>query len=288
MKRLVACLLLSGLPAHAAIPLPDTDLWAANLVIVEGKLTVERARRITDVKGYENQPAFVDETLIIYSAEASEGQTDVFALDVDSGERERLAATPESEFSPTPVPGGGLSAVRVAGDGTQQLWLLRDGAKDYELLFPLLEGIGYHAWLDANRVALFMIIPGKETAELHIAHRASGEVMIISRDVGRSLQPWPGEPGSLAFIEPGADGKRWIKRFDFAERKLTPLIPVLEGSLDFTTLPDGRLLMARGKELFASQGDKWQPLAKLDQLPGIITRLAVNATGTRLVMVADE
>jgi len=37
------------------------------------------------------------------------------------------AKTKESDFSPTPVPGGGLSVVRFEADGTQRLWKLEEG-----------------------------------------------------------------------------------------------------------------------------------------------------------------
>lgn len=288
MKSFAVCALLLGYTAQAAVPLPDTDIWIADLVINDGSLKATEARRVTAHAGYDNQPAFIDESLIVYAGDAGGGQTDVYALDIETGERQSLAVTPEAEFSPTPAPGGGLSVVRVAADGTQQLWLLRDGASRYEQLFPLLEGIGYHAWLDDSHVALFMIVPGKEKAELHIANRVSGEVLIVSRDVGRSLQPWPGEPGSIAFVEPNQHGKRWVKRFDFGARTLTPLLPVQEGSEDFAILPDGRLLTASGTSLFVSAGDKWQRIARFEQLSGPITRLAVSPAGTRLALVVDE
>ncbi|MBW3567374.1 MAG: hypothetical protein KY410_05345, partial [Proteobacteria bacterium] len=201
------------------------------------------------------------------------------------GEAKPLLTTAESEYSPTPAPDGAVSVVRVSMEGVQQLWLLQPGGEEYELLFPMLEGIGYHAWIDADRVALFMV---REPSELHIANRRSGEVAVLAKGIGRSLQPVPGHTAHLAFVERGHDDKPWIKQLDVNARKITSLAPVLEGSEDFAFLPDGRLIMAKGRALFAWNDAEWREFARVDQLPGAITRLALSPDGTRLAMVVAE
>lgn len=275
--------------AGAAVPQPPgTDIWTVDLQTVEGELSAGTPQNLTRRPGYDNQPAFVTDQALLFTSADATGQTDAWRFDLASGDAGALLITPQSEYSPTPAPNGALTVVRVALDGVQQLWMLPAGAREYELIFPMLEGVGYHAWLDDEHVGLFMIRGEDQPPELHIANRVSGDVTVMAKGIGRSLQAVPGVTGSLAFIEDGHDGKRWIKQLDFHERRITALAPVLEGSEDFTFMPDGRLLMAQGKSIYLHEGNAWRLLAAFGQLPGDITRLAVNPAGSRLVLVVSE
>lgn len=276
---------MTSLAGEAPPPPPGTDIWLVDLVRGSDGLEARNARNLTDRAGYDNQPAFISNNTLLITSMTADEQTDAWRLELDEQTAVAVLETPESEYSPTPVPGGGVSVVRVARDGTQQLWWLPPGGDQYQLLFPMLEGVGYHAWVDAARVALFMV---RNPSELHVANRETGQVLVLARDIGRSLHAVPGQPGTLAFIEDGADGQRWIKQYDFSSRRISPLAPVAGSSQDFEFLPDGRILMADGRELFVWQEDAWQLVTRLDELPGTITRLAVSPGANRLAMVVDE
>lgn len=284
MRRLIPILFFL-LPASAvAAPAPPgTDIWLVDLVTGDIPLA-DNARNLTARPGYDNQPAFVTNHSLLFTSMDASGQTDAWRYDLQ-GDVQPMLVTPESEYSPTPAPGGAMSVVRVALDGVQQLWLLQPGTSEYEVLFPMLEGVGYHAWLDDERVALFML---RDSMELHVADRSNGEVAVLAKDIGRSLQPVPGAPGSLAFTEPGQDGKRWIKRLDVDARKIVSIAPLLDGSEDFILLPDQRPVMAQGRALHVFNGEAWQKFAQFDQLPGPITRLALSPDANRLAMVVAE
>lgn len=269
----------------SAATAPGTDIWLVELDASANQVMAGEPRNLTRRNGYDNQPAFLTAHSFLFTAMDASGQTDIWRYDLADDSVALMLATPESEYSPLPVPGGEMSVVRVALNGTQQLWTLAPGADDYQLLFPILEGIGYHAWLDTDRVALFMV---RNPPELHIANRETGEVIVLAKNIGRCLQAPPGTDDSIAFIEDGQDGRRWIKRLDLADRQLTALAPVLEGSEDFVFLPDGRPLMAGGRALFTWTGDTWQEFARFESLPGRITRLAVSPDAGRLLMVVAE
>lgn len=284
MRRFISLLFfLAATSAVAAPAPPGTDLWLADLTVGDA-IAASNPRNLTARPGYDNQPAFVTNHSLLFTSMDASGQTDAWRYDLQ-GDVQPVLVTPESEYSPTPAPGGAMSVVRVAMDGVQQLWLMKPGALEYEVLFPMLEGVGYHAWLDSERVALFML---RDSMELHIANRNSGEVAVLAKDIGRSLQPIPGLTGSLAFTEPGQDGKRWIKRLDVNARKIVSLAPLLEGSEDFILLPDQRAVMAQDRALHVWNGEAWQQFAQFDQLPGPITRLALSPDAKRLALVVAE
>lgn len=274
--------------AYAAVPVPGSDIWLLEFEREGEQLGLSGApRNLTARPGYDNQPTFLSETALLFTSMDESGQTDIWRQDIATGNVAPVLRTAESEYSPTLAPDGGLSVVRVARDGVQQLWHLAPGASRYELLFPMLENIGYHAWIDHEHVALFMI-RDPQGSELHVANRDTGKVMVMAKDIGRSLQPVPNASGSLGFVETGSDGKRWIKRLDFHHRKITPLAVLPGESEDFAFLPDGRMLVGAGKRLLVQTSDGWQTLGSFESLPGEISRLAVSPNGTRLALVAAE
>lgn len=286
MKRFLLPLVFGVMPSMTfAATAPGTDIWLVDLAVSEDGIRAGDPRNLTRRTGYDNQPAFLTSHSFLFTAMDASGQTDIWRYDLAGDSVMPMLPTPESEYSPLPAPGGEMSVVRVSLKGVQQLWTLAPGAEAYELLFPLLEGVGYHAWLDDDRVALFMV---RDPSELHIANRETGKVVVLAKNIGRCLQVPPAANDSIAFIEDGQDGKRWIKRLDLADSRITPLAPVLEGSEDFAFLPDGRLLMARQQALFAWSGEAWQQVARFDALPGDITRLAVSPAANRLLMVVAE
>lgn len=285
MKKflLIATLLMF---APAALAVPATDIWLIDLAKLEQGIAVSgEPKQLTFGGGYDNQPMFVGEDKILFTSMDEAGQTDIWSLDIGANEAARLLETPESEYSPTPTLGGEIAVVRVDGEGVQQLWTLTPGAKEYELVFPQLTGIGYQAWLDAEHVALFMVT---DPPELHIANRMTGEVVKLAKDIGRSLHAARDGSGDIFFSEPGVDGKRWIKRLSLEDRRITPIAPVLEGSEDFALLPSDRLVMASGKQLFVWREKNWQLISAFEKLPGDITRIAVSPSGGRLAFVANE
>lgn len=288
MKRLFlpALFCLPLFTSAAAVPAaPGTDIWLADLDVTADAIAASNPRNLTNRPGYDNQPAFVTTHSFLFASMDANGQTDAWRYELADVSAAPVLETPESEYSPTPAPGGALSVVHVSPDGLQQLRLLAPGGSQYELLFPLLEGIGYHAWVDSERVALFMV---REPSELHIANRETGKVIVLAKGIGRCLQSLQGADPGIAFIEAGQDGKRWIKRLDLVDRRITPLAPVLENSEDFVFLPGGRPVMAHGKALFVWRDDAWHEFARFDTLPGDITRLAVSPDARRLLMVVAE
>lgn len=281
---------LAGTVEAAATAPPATDIRLLPVEVDdEGRWTVLRPVVVTDRDGYDNQPAFEpDGAALLFTSQRGE-QSDVYRYELASGETGRVTDTAESEYSPTPMPGGErFSAVRVEADGTQRLWSFPRGGGEPQLLLPGIAPVGYHAWLDGETVALFVL---GDPITLRLASLASGEARVVAENVGRSLHRIPGE-AALSYLDKSTEP--WsIRRFDPAEGSTGTLGRSLAESEDYAWAPDGSLVMGSGSVLFRGRrrgGEiEWSVLVDLgEEGLGRITRLAVSADGRWLAVVVDR
>jgi hypothetical protein len=291
LLALVTALDAQVAPAPPAAPAasPDTEIWIADLVRAADDWRVERPRNVTKRSGYDNQPWFLPDGERLLYTSLRAGQADVFELDLATASERRVTATPESEYSPQlALDGQSVVVVRVESDGTQRLWRFPLDGKAPEAIAPAVTGVGYHAWLDAATVAVFVL---GEPPTLRIVEVATGAARVVANGIGRSLHR---EPGSrrVTLVAPEGDS-RSIFAHDPATgstQRLAPAPPNEEG--DYAWTPGGILLAAAGAKLFRAipgPGAAWTEIADLaGDGVGKITRIAVSPLGTQLAFVADR
>jgi hypothetical protein len=279
-------------PAATPVPPPASDVWLAPLETKAGAVLVKAPARLTRGEGYHNQPAFAPDGRALYYVAQDGNQTDVVRYDLEAKRAETLRRTPEPEYSPQVLPdGSGLSVVRVEADGTQRLWALPFDGQPYPI-FEKVKPVGYYAWGDADRAALF-VLPGENDADqptLRLASRRSGKAEVVFRGTGRSIQKSPGR-AAVAFTGFGG-GECWIREVDVERGHVTSFARCLEKSMDFAWLPDGSLLMARGNELFRQRpgvDENWVRFHAFGE-PGLqaLSRLAVSPDGRWLALVSER
>ncbi len=190
MKRSIvgiAAVLVAASTLAAQSAPPGTDIY---LVRLRGGAISDPPVNLTHRPGYDNQPAFTpDGRAMLYTAIGADGQADIYRLDLQTRTSTQLTHTAESEYSPTPMPtGNGFSVVRVERDSTQRLWAFNAQGQAPVLLLPDIAPVGYHLWLDAHTLALFVL--GAPNA-LEIADTQTGTARVIAHDIGRSLQRVP-------------------------------------------------------------------------------------------------
>ena len=112
--------------------------------------------------------------------------------------------------------------------------------------FQEIKPVGYHAWVDADRLVLFVL--GKPST-LQTAQVATGKGTVVASDVGRSILRMPGG-NSISFVERLETGEHWVKELNPMTGASTPLVIAPPGSTerDCAWLPDGTLLCRRAHE----------------------------------------
>lgn len=287
---------VAALAGAAAIPSaaagqapPDTDIFLGSLEREGGAWRLGEVENLTARPGYDNQPSFApDGRAILYTVVDAEGRADTWRYDLERGEAAPVTRTPESEYSPTPVPRSDrFSTVRVERDSTQRLWSFAADGTDPRPVLPEIRPVGYHAWFDAGTVVVYVL---GEPPTLRVAAPGPGAGRPAARDVGRSLQRIPGGAG-VSFVARSGEEGAWIARLDPGTGETERIAPALEGSDDHAWTPDGTLLMGSGPVLHRwdpGGGGRWRRVTDLSGR-GItsITRLAVSPDGERIALVAE-
>lgn len=277
----VALAAMGGQIHSLAQDLPATQVWLAPLSDgVPG-----RPIRVSAASRYNNQPQFsVDSQELFFTAEQPDGQTDIWRYRLADQSLQAVSQSPESEYSPTPMPdASSLSVVRVEPDLRQRLWRisLDDGAA--QLLLPEVEPVGYHAWMDANTVVLFLL---GESFTLHSATLGAGPSRRLYAHIGRTLRRHP-LTGRALFVD--KNFIPWqIAEIDWVTASARPLVGLFPGGEDFEVDGEGGFWTGNGPKLYRCPpgGDTWRLASDLSEY-GVsdISRLAASPDGLWLALV---
>lgn len=270
---------------------PGTDIYLVRLRAGGGAIS-DPPVNVTHRPGYDNQPAFTpDGRSMLFTSIHDDGQADTYRLDLATRAVTQLTHTPESEYSPTPMPNStGFSVVRVEMDSAQRLWGFAADGSAPVLLLPAIAPVGYHLWLDDHTLALFVL--GSPNT-LQIADTQTGEGRTIARNIGQSLQRVPGSTRFSFLLR--ADSVWNLETAD-------PAAP--DGALQrVATMPrragyvvwqsPTTVLTAAGTTIYrldlsAGADASWKPIADFNE-EGLrnITRLALSPDGSWLAVVAE-
>lgn len=280
------------------------DLWLAELVHADGGAPyLGEGRNVTEREGYDNQPRFLPDGTILYTRGVGE-RTDIWRYDPAEDIHTAVTETPDqSEYSPTPTPDGGFSAIVVEPDSLQRLWRFALDGSDGAPLFPDIAPVGYHAWLDDTRIGMFVL---GDPATLQSGDAgALGPGSLHDTGIARSLNAIPGE---TAISYPVAVGSEFeVRALVSSETGLetTPLVTI--PAQDHAWTPDGRILFGSGHRLLGvgpislptgsrgASGAAGAPPTGAPYVVGalpdttlVISRLAVSDDGTSIVLVVDR
>jgi len=292
-----AAVLLSGLlfQGAAAQRVPGTDVYLAGLDVTDRSPTgiaVASARNITHRAGYDNQPAFIaDERAVFFTSIRQDGQADIYRYDIASGRTTRITSTRESEYSPTPMPGGQrMSVVRVEADSTQRLWSFAlDGSKP-ALVLRSIKPVGYHVWLDATHVAVYVL---GAPATLQVVDTKTERADTVARDIDRSLSPISVD--TVSFVQRHADSTLTLTRLSISDStgvaQVASIATLPRGATYVVWTSTGVAITAAGSKLYTLRRGEaaWRQAADLasDGLAHI-SRLAISPNGHWLALVADD
>jgi hypothetical protein len=308
MRTVILIALAATLQGQAP---PSTEIFLAPLTVSGGTVKVGEFANISNSPGYDNQPFFTPDgggilfasvrnrvvSIPIEGVPPPPQQTDIFRYDLASRRVVQVTDTLESEYSPTVTPDGrGISVIRVEADGTQRLWKFTLEGKSPSLVLKDVKPVGYHAWIDDNRLALFVLGAQGKPATLQIADVRTGKAEVIASDIGRSVQRMRDTP-FVSFVQrtAGPDGasRLTIRRYSpdaVSATHVSDVTPPVPGSTqpDLAWGPNGVLMMAHDDKLHRwTSNTGWEVVADLGAagLKGA-SRIAISPKGDYIAVVA--
>jgi hypothetical protein len=282
-------LLAAAIAMFAQQAPPSTDIYLVEMKDGLESLKDAKPQPVAVEKGYDNQPSFTpDGRAILFTANRDGKQMDIYEHR-RGGSTRQLIATPQGEYSPTITPDGAISVIRVEAGGTQRLWRFERNGTSPSVLLANVKPVGYHAWIDGGRLALFVLGP---PATLRLGRPGEGPAETVATDIGRSIHRVPGTR-DVSFVQRESDGRFVVKRLDPDSQRITTLTAAVAGSSDrdCAWMPDGTLLMSAGTRVFAWRtGDtSWREVYDVKPYRlGNVSRLAVSPDGRALAFVVAE
>ena len=243
------------MPQPAAAP-PATDIYLLSLSGGLASMKGAKPAPVSAAAGYDNQPNVQSrwrQDPVRRELETANRSTSTCSS-APAGAVTQLTQTPENENSPTYLPEGmgepgGFSVVRTEPDKAQRLWRFDAQGRNPQLVLADVKPVGYHAWVKAGSLALFVLGP---PATLQIASVSTGKAEIAAEDIGRSLHRIPGTP-HVSFVQRDAAASSGSSS-SIVSKQIEPLVKAVEGSADgeMTWMPDGKtILMSAGPKVFS-------------------------------------
>ncbi len=271
------------------------DLWVVDTQGKGGSFTLlpQTAKPLTNRAEYDNQPSFINDSELVFSAADEKGNHDIILYSFRKGNFSNFSKTSDrSEFSPTLTDCEQyISAVVMEPDSTQRLWLYPVAGEPAELLYDDIAPVGYYDWYD-NRAAMFVL--GDPNRLVYAWGK--GNVEEIGSWFGRSIKRRPGT-SEISFIDlndqksDAAGAVANLSSFDLKKRKYHDLGYTLPDSQDFIWIDKNYLLMAQGDEIFIKKAseNEWRSLGTLpSKTHHTITRMAYSADLNKLVFVMQR
>lgn len=297
MRTTLIALLVIGAGAQQAQTPPATEIYLTRIAVIAGAPSVApTAVNVTRNPGYDNQPSFTaDGVTMLFTSNRDGKQTDIYQYDLGNGVTTQLTKTTEDEYSPLVTPDGtGFSTVRVEADKTQRLWRFAMDGSQPTLVLENVKPVGYHVWIDATHLALFVLGANGQPNTLQIADTATGTAATVDSNIGRSLLIRPGAT-NVTYVSKPTSGAWLVKELDPRTRTMQTLTPTVSGSEDCVWDPITRwLIMGKGSKLYGWQPGvgSWREIGDVGPA-GVdkITRLAISprqiAGAATLAIVAE-
>src|SRR5262249_11493454 len=150
------------------------------------------------------QPAFLpDGSGVLFSSVRGGTQYDIYRYDIASKRTVQVTNSPDNENSPIVTPDGKtFSAVRSEvpiGADNQRLWRFNLDGTNPSVLLPAVRRIGYHVWVDATHLALYVLGATGQPNTLQLADTTTGTTEVIDSRIGRALLLRP-KTGTVTYI----------------------------------------------------------------------------------------
>lgn len=264
----------------------NTEIHLFDINSENGQWKVTNGKNISNNDGYDSQPYFYDDNIILFASNRN-GQTDIVKYSIDSETKRFINNTPNGgEYSPQRIPKSkDVSAVRLDNNGLQRFYQYNfKTGKSKEVIKDLV--VAYPMWYTKNLVISSVIV--NDTLELYMSDLKKNTNISIAKQTGRSFHKIPNSD-LVSFMK--QNGKKWEAWSLNPFSKETKKIVSTGKGQDVCWLPNGTLLIAYQNMIFQYNPKTDKEITVFHQFENEninnISRIMANPEGTKLAIVAE-
>ena len=262
----------------------ESEIYLADVRMKEGNIYFGAAKNVTNSKGYDNQPYFLNDSMMLYTHIGDDLQADIYSYYLKSKKHINFTKTSISEYSARLTPSkDAVCVVEVEQDSTQRIWAYDLNGRNGKVLIPYFDSVGYYAWLNDSCVAAFILT---EPPSLQICSTKKTQVKTVAKNIGRCLQVSSNELLYFTMLE--NDSVRWLCSME-PNGKINKLIEFYKGVEDFVVSTQNIVFCAKGAMIYYSDQNYtlgWRLCGNFEAA-GIthINRIALSPDNKKMALV---
>lgn len=278
---------VSDLRAEDETPsIPATDIVVIPVSAPGASMKVDAGNALNAFNhvGYDNQPHFSADGKLLYFTRMMDEQTDIFAYDFAEKKLTNVTQSDDvSEYSPTVYDDRRLSVIGVNSKGQQHLRLINLDDAAQQVLNPAIEPVGYHAWLNPDLAATFVLGEVMTLQLFDVKYEGKAEPLV--ENIGRCLQRVAENKVSFTQV---IDGQHHIFLIDQGGEVQATDIVLPEGVQDYVWLDSNGVAVGKGSQLWYISSTEKKIVADLKEFEiNNISRLALDTINQKLALVYE-
>lgn len=261
----------------------DTEIYVFSCDLLSAT-PLSEANNISRNKGYDNQPYFCSDSLIVYAG-TLKNQTEIYSYQLNTEQKKRLSYTVSgSEYSPQNIPNSAmLSAVRLDTDGKQGLYAYNPKNGDSKAILPG-EVIAYPYWIGPTMLMASVI--ENDQLHLYLFDLVKKTKRLIAEQSGRFIQRIPNSDRISYTKQAGTNWELWAWDPSNAQsKKLFDLGTSQEGCW----LPNGLFLCSQNNNIIQIDPKSHQArnFYTFTNPNTRVSRLACSPSGKKIAVVTS-
>lgn len=270
----------------------DSEIFLLDIKFKQDKIEISNVKKISNNKGYNNQPIFVSNDKILFTSERNL-QNDIVQYDSSENSLKYLTNTLTSEYSPIRYKKNKVTAVSLDEKGEQYLRIYN--IKDNTFKIPFTDKIvGYYNYSKKIRNLIISSVLENNQLVLYTSNLKTKEHTYIDNNTGRSIHNIPknkfGEE-KISYISK-KDSIWNINYVDLSSYNTKTITTTLNNNEDICWFKDGTILTSYKNNLYifnSKLSKDWKLLCSLEEY-GItnISRIAINPDNDKLALVNSK
>ena len=270
----------------------DSEIFLLDIKFKQDKIEISNVKKISNNKGYNNQPIFVSNNKVLFTSERN-FQNDIVEYNSIDNSLKYLTNTQTSEYSPIRYKKNKVSAVSLDKKGEQYLRIYNIKNNTYNIPFTD-KIVGYYNYSKQIKNLIISSVLENNELVLYTSNLKTKEHTYVDNNTGRSIHNIPkykfGQE-KISYISK-KDSIWNINYVDLSNYKTKTITTTLNNNEDICWFKDGSILTSHKNNLYifnSKLSKDWKLLCSLEEY-GItnISRIAINPDNDKLALVNSK